>query len=202
MNNFKISSGHTTEPLSFTSFQSPSLTSHISHSDYFNQSAYSSIRINDPKQQLLRRWQTLGQQMINKEMSRDIVIALDRTLDQVEGMLLHKIPLGDHRRRNARSRGLEILQLEDSGIDVDLASETTPPASGNIGSSRGGKNNSIDSAILLERLKYAVKQIQDRRQDVRVRMGHCAKKYLSFILLISRLIEPSRYDSATGQRRL
>lgn len=113
------------------------------------------------------------------------MIALDRTLDQVEGILLHRIPPDDYRRRNARSRGLEILQLEDSAIDVDLASETTPPASDNVGSSRNGKNNSIDSAVLLERLKYAVNQIQDRRQDIRVRMAHCAEKYFSFIVLIS-----------------
>ena len=171
MNDFKLRNAN---PISFTSFQSPSTISHASNSDYFTQSTYSSTRINDPKTQLLRRWHSLAQQISQAQISWDAVIALNRNLDRVEDMLSRKAPPDDCLWSPGESnRGLGIFQIKDSGVDVGYESETTPPASNaprDVTLSNVGNNNQADGSALLERITNAVKQLRERQQEFKVRV--------------------------------
>lgn len=180
MNNSESPNRRVAKQTSFTSFQSPSTTSQ-SLSDYFTKSTYGSARIGDPKTQLLHRWQGLAQQMSQTQMAWDVVIALNRNLDQVEDMLSHKAPLDNYQNLRGWDRGLGILHMEDSGVDVGYESETTPPASNAPKelelSHVGNTDDPMCSTALLERVTHAIKQLRDRQKEFRV----CKGRYVDVV---------------------
>lgn len=117
-------------------------------------------------------------------MSWDVVIALNRNLDQVEDMISHTVPLDIYQSPLGWSHGLGISRMEDSGVDIGSTNETTPPASNapkDLEVSPLGNVDSFGGTALLGRVMNVVQQLRCRQQEFKVCVERSAHK-ISFQL--------------------
>lgn len=71
-------------------------------------SVSSSTTTSDPQTHLLLRWKRISEQISHARLSRDAVIALNRSLDLAEETILHRAAIAENSKRVETDKGSEI----------------------------------------------------------------------------------------------
>jgi hypothetical protein len=163
-----------------TSLRTPARTlAHSFHStsptsDYFTQTTNTTITtatLGDPQALLVERWKTLGSNLFTGHMSWKTVVALNRKLDEVEGV--PGWPMLERETEEAKEHecGLGITSRVDAEQLLEATKEVTPPASDapeRLSLSVMDDQRLGHDSALLERVSQAVAQLRQRQQEFKV----------------------------------
>ena len=147
------------------------LPSHTSDSFTHSSSSVTGARSRDPQILLSQRWQYFSNEIAKRRLSRKSVIALDRSLDEVEKLLLVDAP--EEVSHNAIQYGLDIA-MRTSIEDARTLNVTTPPDSTRIDAPESVEpmkpmlEESQSHSSLLKRISVAIRQVQRRQQEFKV----------------------------------
>ena len=151
--------------------QSHSLQHLSPTSDYLTQST-DTMRSSSPQTLLSQRWLFISGEISSRQLSRDSVVALNRSLDEVENLLSWNAP-GILWHKTAHF-GLGITERSPADSPMILP-ETTPPDSTRAYApdvvERPGSRikESGDDQALLQRIASAVEQLRRRQEEFKVR---------------------------------
>jgi hypothetical protein len=138
--------------------------------DSLPQSTYNSTTLSDPQALLLQRWDNLSPHISRLPLSCDVVITLNRSLDQVEVVLRGvAVDGGGNKAGKADDSGLS--GLVKSGAYTGALDETTamPPNTPEHRKGKMSRKVHQGNGYLLIRMTQAIELLRYRQQEFKVR---------------------------------